>query len=80
MSQSGQGKAFAFAFSMVPVGNNGQTRSNSVPSGLRVIRPPCATSGIEFQVPVQSQVKDERQVRPEIHLLFSPVAIKFNFE
>lgn len=29
---------------------------------------------IEFQVPVQSQVKDERQVRPEIHLLFSSVA------
>ena len=28
----------------------------------------------------ESQLKDERQVRPEIHVLFSPVAIKFNFE
>ena len=36
--------------------------------------------GLEFQLRFQSQVKDERQVRPEIHLLFSPVAIKFNFE
>ena len=51
-----------------------------ITSGLPVIRPRCATCGIEFQLPVQSQVKDERQVRPEIHLLFSPVAIKFNFE
>ncbi len=33
-----------------------------------------------FPFPIQSQLKDERQVRPEIHVLFSPVAIKFNFE
>jgi hypothetical protein len=30
--------------------------------------------------PVQSQLEDERQVRPEIHLLLSPVAIKFDLE
>jgi len=26
------------------------------------------------------QLKDERQVRPEIHILFSPLAVKFDFE
>ena len=53
---------------------------NLVVEGYLVIRPRSATCGIEFQLSVQSQVKDERQVWPEIHLLFSPVAIKFNFE
>jgi hypothetical protein len=28
---------------------------------------------------VQSQLKDERQVRPEIHVHFSPVATDFAF-
>jgi hypothetical protein len=28
----------------------------------------------------QSQLKDKRKVRPEIHTLFSLVAVKFNFE
>jgi len=35
--------------------------------------------GLEFQF-FQSQLKDDRQVRPEIRLLFSPVTIQFNFE
>jgi hypothetical protein len=28
----------------------------------------------------QSQVKDERQVRPEIHMPVSPLVVKFDFE
>jgi hypothetical protein len=30
--------------------------------------------------PAQSQLKDERKVRPKIHMLLSLVAVKFNFE
>ena len=28
----------------------------------------------------ESQLKDERQVRPEIHMLVSPFVVKFDFE
>jgi hypothetical protein len=37
----------------------------------------CAPLSIS---PVELQLKDYRQVRSEIHMLFSPVTVKFNFE
>jgi len=55
--------------------------SSLIASGLPVIVPQSATCGHRVSAfPLQSQLKDDRQVRPEIHVLFSPVAIKFDFE
>jgi hypothetical protein len=42
--------------------------------------PPLCSARHRKAFPVQSPLKDERKVRPEIQELFSLVAIKFNFE
>ena len=50
-------------------------RANELPSTRDLRQVPSA-----LRFSAHSQLKDERQVRPEIHAPFSPVFIKFNFE
>jgi hypothetical protein len=52
-----------------------------ITSGLRFIRPesPAKTIGRRTSF-VSSQLKDERQVRPEIRKLFAPVAVERNLQ
>jgi len=58
------------------------TRRYRVAAALLLGKAIRAVAGVKLRSSgsVQLQLKDDRQVRPEIRLFFSSVAIKFNFE